>query len=174
LAVTGRDNGEILGVRSGNVLGGVPESRGTVRKKARDGRNTEVRRGEKGSIVAPKKRTRKGRGSESDMDSLMVTTGKGVKNGGRGKGSMAHIHKNVIQTRVHRDMVTVDLMESVVRGISTCKGSIRKRSKHWKQVGPGLEKLNGGSGTAITDRVRIGIPVTDQKVIRGVKISRVR
>jgi hypothetical protein len=108
------------------------------------------------------------------MNRIMITAGEMVKEGGRGKGSMAHIHKNVIQTRVHRNMVTVDLMESVVRGISTCKGSIRKRSKHRKQVGPGLEKLDGGSGTAITDRVRIGIPVTDQKVIRGVKIGRVR
>ena len=33
--------------------------------------------------------------------------------------------------------------------------------------------MNGGSGTAITDRVRISIPVTDQKVI-GVKIGRFR
>jgi len=96
LAATGRDNGEILGVRTGNVLGGVPKSRGSVREKARDGRSTKVRRGKKGGIVAPKKRTRKGRGSESDMDSLMVTTGKGVKNGGRGKGSMAHIHKDMV------------------------------------------------------------------------------
>jgi hypothetical protein len=83
-------------MRTENVLGGIPESRGTVRKKARDGRSTEVRRGEKGSIVAPKKRTREGRSGESDMDSLMVTTGERVKNGGRGKGSMAHIHKNMV------------------------------------------------------------------------------
>ena len=136
--------------------------------------NHEDQKRKEGSVVAPKEGKRIGRGGKSDMNRIMITAGEMVKEGGRGKGSMAHIHKNVIQTRVHRDMVTVDLMESVVRGISTCKGSIRKRSKHRKQVGPGLEKLDGGSGTAITDRVRIGIPVTDQKVIRGVKIGRVR
>ena len=108
------------------------------------------------------------------MDSVMVTAGEVVKNGSRGKGSVAHIHKNVIQTRVHRNMVVVDLMEGVVRGISTCKGSVRKRSKHRKQVRPSLEKLDRGSGTAIMDRIRISIPVTDQKVIGGVKIGRFR
>ena len=70
-------------------------------------------------------------------------------------------------------MIAVNLVEGVVGGISTCKGSICKRSKHRKQVRPSLEKLDGGSGAAITDRVWIGIPVTDQKVIRGVKIGRV-
>ena len=104
----------------------------------------------------------------------MVTAGEVVKNGSRGKRSVAHIHKNVIQMRVHRNMMVVDLMEGVVRGISTCKGSVRKRSKHRKQVRPSLEKLDRGSGTAITDRVRISIPVTNQKVIGGIKISRLR
>jgi hypothetical protein len=139
-----------------------------------DGGITEIRRGKKGSVVAPKEGRRIGGRGKSDMNRIMITAGKMMKEGGRGKGSMAHIHKNVIQTRVHRDMVTVDLMESVVGGISTCKGSIRKRSKHRKQVGPGLEKLDGGSGTAITDRVRIGIPVTNQKIIGGIKIGRFR
>ena len=41
-------------------------------------------------------------------------------------------------------------------------------------MGPSLEKLDGGSGTAIPDRVRISIPVTNQKVIGGVKIGRFR
>src|SRR6185295_17424728 len=144
------------------------------RKKMGDGGVTKIRGRKKGSVVTPEERGRKRRGSKSDMDSVMVTAGEVVKNSSRGKGSVAHIHKNVIQTRVHRDMMAVNLMEGVVRGISTCKGSIRKRSKHRKQVRPSLEELDGGSGTAITDRVRIGIPVTNQKVIRGVKIGRVR
>jgi hypothetical protein len=105
------------------------------------------------------------------MDSVMITTGEGVKDSRGGKGGMAHIHEDVIQTRVHGNVVAVNLMKGMVGGSSTCESSVRKRSEQRKQMRPSLEKLDGRRRTAITDRVRIGIPITNQKVIRGVKIG---
>src|SRR5690349_8673920 len=161
---------EILCVRSRNVLGSVPERRRTEGKETADSRNTEIGRRKERGIVAPKKRTRKRRRGKSDMNSIMVTTGKRMENSERSKGSVAHIHKNVVQTRVHRDVVAVYLMKGMVWGISTCKGSIHKRSEHRKQMRPGLKRLGRRSRTTITDRVRIGVPIPDQKVKGGEKV----
>jgi hypothetical protein len=105
------------------------------------------------------------------MNGIMVTARKRVKGSGRGKGGMAHIHKDMVQTRVHSNTIAVDLMKSVVGRSSTCKGSIRKRSKHRKQMGPGLVRLRRRSRDPIMDRIRIGVPVSNQKVIGGEKIS---
>jgi hypothetical protein len=96
LTATGGDDGEILCVRSTNVLGSVPERRRVEGEKTADCGSAKIRGRKKGSIVTPKKRTGKGGRGKSDMNSIMVTTGEVVKDGGRGKGGMAHIHEDMI------------------------------------------------------------------------------
>jgi len=170
LTLAGGNNGEILGMRTKNDLGGVPEGRRTVRGDTSDGRSAKGRGRKKEGIITPQQRGGISTGRESDLHSLVVTRGVGEKLGRGREGSVANIHEHVINPCVNRRRVTRNTMESVIRGGGAGQSGIGKRSKNRKKIGPRQSLRRRGSGTPIANRIGISIPVPPQEIKRGKSI----
>jgi hypothetical protein len=96
LSATSSNHGEILGVRSGNVFGGVPERWRAIGKETSDGGRLKGRIGEEESVKPPQKRWgSEGRGKDN-LNSVMVAERAGVNRGRRDKRGVACMNKKMI------------------------------------------------------------------------------
>jgi hypothetical protein len=147
----------ILSVRKKDDFGSVPERRRLIRREAGNCRFLKIRRGEKGGVVTPEKRTGIWRSRESNHNSVVITGRERMNSSGGGKGSVTNIHENMIDSG---KKVEGRGIKGKIRRGSTSKGSIYKGSKNRKEMRPSTVRVLN-RGAPIMKGIGIRIPIAN-------------